>query len=85
MYKRHLISMPIGIQHYVALRGFLSINQVNNEGARKFFSLFASLSVLLILIAAHQHVSSQSQLAQDAYAVFERSCLICREGLNKSH
>ena len=32
---------------------------------------------LLTLIAGSQHVSAQSQLAQDAYAIFERSCLNC--------
>ena len=32
---------------------------------------------LLTLIVGSQHVSAQSQLAQDAYAIFEGSCLIC--------
>ena len=32
---------------------------------------------LLTLIVGSQHVSAQSQLAQDAYAIFEASCLIC--------
>ena len=32
---------------------------------------------LLTLIASSQNVSAQSQLAQDAYAIFEGSCLIC--------
>ena len=32
---------------------------------------------LLTFIVGSQHVSAQSQLAQDAYAIFEGSCLIC--------
>ena len=32
---------------------------------------------LLTLIASSQDVSAQSQLAQDTYAIFEGSCLIC--------
>ena len=32
---------------------------------------------LLTLILGSQHVSAQSQLAQDTYAIFEGSCLIC--------
>ena len=32
---------------------------------------------LLTLIVGSQHVSAQSPLAQDAYAIFEASCLIC--------
>ena len=38
---------------------------------------FALLIALLILIVDSQHVSAQQQLAQDAYAIFEGSCLIC--------
>ena len=37
----------------------------------------AVLIALLILIVDSQHVSAQQQLAQDAYAIFEGSCLIC--------
>ena len=36
-----------------------------------------ALICLLTLIVGFQHVSAQSQLAQDAYAIFEGSCLIC--------
>ena len=36
-----------------------------------------ALICLLILIVGSQNVSAQSQLAQDAYAIFEGSCLIC--------
>ena len=32
---------------------------------------------LLTLIAGSQNVAAQSQIAQDAYAIFEASCLIC--------
>ena len=32
---------------------------------------------LLTLIVGSQHVSAQSPLAQNAYAIFEASCLIC--------
>ena len=32
---------------------------------------------LLTLIVGSRHVSAQSQIAQDAYAIFEGSCLIC--------
>ena len=32
---------------------------------------------LLLLIVGFQHVSAQSQLAQDTYAIFEVSCLNC--------
>ncbi len=53
MYKRHLISTPIGIQHCVAL------------------------IALLCFIVCTQHVTAQPQIAQDAYAVFEASCLNC--------
>ena len=53
MNKRHLISAPIGIQHYVAL------------------------IVLLCFIVCTQHVSAQPQIARDAYAIFEASCLNC--------
>ena len=38
---------------------------------------FAALISLLALTVGSQHVSAQSQLAQDAYAIFEGSCLIC--------
>ena len=38
---------------------------------------FAVLIALLILIVDSQHVSAQQQLAQDAYAILEGSCLIC--------
>ena len=36
-----------------------------------------ALIALLTLIVGSQHVSAQSQLAQDTYAIFEGSCLIC--------
>ena len=36
-----------------------------------------ALICLLTFIAGSQNVSAQSQLAQDAYAIFEGSCLIC--------
>ena len=36
-----------------------------------------ALICLLTLIVGFQNVSAQSQLAQDAYAIFEGSCLIC--------
>ena len=36
-----------------------------------------TLIALLTLIIGTQNVSAQSQLAQDAYAIFEGSCLIC--------
>ena len=42
-------------------------------GARHFIAFVS----LLTLIASSQHVAAQSQLAQDAYAIFEGSCLIC--------
>ena len=38
---------------------------------------FVALIGLLTLIVGSQNVSAQSQLAQDAYAIFEGSCLIC--------
>ena len=38
---------------------------------------FAALIGLLTLIVGSYNVSAQSQLAQDAYAIFEGSCLIC--------
>ena len=37
----------------------------------------SALICLLLLIVGSQHVSAQSQLAQDAYAIFEASCLNC--------
>ena len=36
-----------------------------------------SFIALLILIAGYQNVYPQQQIAQDAYAIFEQSCLIC--------
>ena len=42
-------------------------------GARHFIAFVS----LLTLIVGSQNVSAQSQLAQDAYAIFEGSCLIC--------
>ena len=36
-----------------------------------------ALMGLLILIVSSQNLSAQSQIAQDAYAIFEGSCLIC--------
>ena len=39
--------------------------------------LISVLICLLLLVAGFQHVSAQSQLAQDAYAIFEASCLNC--------
>ena len=38
---------------------------------------FVAFVALLTLIVGSQHVSAQSQIAQDAYAIFEASCLIC--------
>ena len=35
------------------------------------------LICLLMFVVGSQNVSAQSQLAQDAYAIFEGSCLIC--------
>ena len=37
----------------------------------------STLIFLLLLNVGFQHVSAQSQLAQDAYAIFEASCLNC--------
>ena len=37
----------------------------------------SALICLLFLTAGFQHVSAQSQLAQDTYAIFEASCLNC--------
>ena len=36
-----------------------------------------TLICLLILIVCSENVSAQQQIAQDAYAIFEQSCLIC--------
>ena len=33
--------------------------------------------LLTLIVGSPQNVSAQSQLAQDAYAIFEGSCLIC--------
>ena len=38
---------------------------------------FIALICLLILIAGSQNILAQQQIAQDAYAIFEQSCLIC--------
>lgn len=35
-----------------------------------FFALF-------FIVVGSQHISAQSQLAQDAYAIFEQNCLNC--------
>ena len=37
----------------------------------------SALICLLFLTVGIQHGAAQSQLAQDAYAIFEGSCLIC--------
>ena len=37
----------------------------------------SALICLSLLIVGSQNVSAQSQLAQDAYAIFEASCLNC--------
>ena len=42
-------------------------------GTRHFIAFVS----LLTLIVSSQNVAAQSQLAQDAYAIFEGSCLIC--------
>ena len=42
-------------------------------GTRHYIVLIS----LLALIASSQNVAAQSQIAQDAYAIFEGSCLIC--------
>ena len=42
-------------------------------GTRHFVAIIA----LLTLVASTQHVSAQSQLAQDTFAIFEASCLNC--------
>ena len=36
-----------------------------------------ALIALLALIMAPQHLAAQSQIAQDAYAIFQQNCLIC--------
>ena len=89
MLKHHFISALIGVARFIALRGSLSINRPNRKGLtertaktianpdRKSCSLFAPLIGLLTLIVGSRHVSAQSQIAQDAYAIFEGSCLIC--------
>ena len=38
---------------------------------------FITLIVLLMCILGHQNVPAQQGVAQDAYAIFEQSCLIC--------
>ena len=89
MLKHHFISALIGVARFIALRGSLSINRPNRKGLtertaktianpdRKSCSLFAPLIGLLTLIVGSQNLSAQSQIAQDAYAIFEGSCLIC--------
>ena len=42
-------------------------------GVQRFIALIGSLT----LIVGFQHASAQQQVAQDAYAIFEASCLIC--------
>ena len=37
----------------------------------------ATFFALFLIIVGSQHVSAQSQLAQDAYAIFEQKCLTC--------
>ena len=37
----------------------------------------SALISLLILIISSQQTHPQQQIAQDAYAIFEQSCLIC--------
>ena len=41
------------------------------------FCFATALICTLTLIVSSQNVSAQSQLAQDAYAIFEASCLNC--------
>ena len=42
-------------------------------GAQYRITFFA----LILIIVGSQHISAQSQLAQDAYAIFEQNCLSC--------
>ena len=49
----------------------------NLIGIRKQRQPFVTLIGLLILIVGSQTVYSQQQIAQDAYAIFQQSCLIC--------
>ena len=39
--------------------------------------LISALICLLLLVVGFQHVSAQSQIAQNAYAIFQQNCLIC--------
>ena len=42
----------------------------------RHLSIFALMCLLFLIVGLH-HVSAQSQLAQDTYAIFEASCLNC--------
>ena len=46
-------------------------------GIRKQRQYLIAFTGLLILIVGSQNVYPQQQIAQDAYAIFEQSCLIC--------
>ena len=44
---------------------------------RKRFTFLSVAALFTLIVSASQHVSAQSQSAQDAYAIFEASCLGC--------
>ena len=44
---------------------------------RYLLTLLSVAALFVLILCASQHVSAQSQLAQDAYAIFEASCLGC--------
>ena len=46
-------------------------------GIRKQRQYLIAFIGLLMLIVGYQNVSAQQQIAQDAYAIFQQSCLIC--------
>ena len=46
-------------------------------GIRKQQHQLIALICLLMLTVGYQNISAQQQIAQDAYAIFQQSCLIC--------
>ncbi len=50
----------------------------------KLWMHFISISCLLMVVLGYQNIQAQQNLAQEAYAIFEQSCLICH-GENGSY
>ena len=46
-------------------------------GACKHYHRIVLIGLLIFIIVGSQNISAQQQIAQDAHAIFQQSCLIC--------